>query len=172
MLNKNRIFLTLWCYAAWFFLNWPPTLQALVIGIPVAYFVAALTGKIPVGVPSRVYSHPKRFLFIFFWYIPVFVWENLKANLDVAYRVLHPGLPIKPAIVRVKTTMKTDAGLTMLANSISLVPGTTTVDVEREKGLLYVHCMAVSETDVDGVARRVVQKFERILKKIFEEDRP
>ncbi len=156
------------CYLTWCFFNWVPGLQALIIGLPVAALVVYLTENIPYGKVSALHFQPGRHLRFIFHYMPIFWWEHFKANVEVAYRVLHPRLPIRPAVVRVKTELKTDIGLTLLANSVSLVPGTTSVDLDHEKGILYVHCMYVSPTDVDGVAKRRVQRFEKILVKIFE----
>jgi multicomponent Na+:H+ antiporter subunit E len=86
----------------------------------------------------------------------------------VAYRVLHPRLPIRPAVVRIQTGLKTDLALTVLANSISLTPGTTTVDVNPATGFIYVHCMNVPNEAVDREARVIVERFARILRKVFE----
>ena len=95
----------------------------------------------------------------------VFIWECFKANIDVAYRVLHPKLPIRPGTVKVKVSLKSDIGLTFLANSVTLTPGTTTVDIDKPNGYLYVHCLSVK----DGAVRLpVVSRFENILKRIFE----
>lgn len=100
-------------------------------------------------------------------YIPVFFWYMLAANLDVAYRVLHPRLPIHPGIVRVKTRLKSEAGRTVLANSITLTPGTMSVDI-REDGTLYIHWINVQAGDIEGATRKIVAPFERILLRIFE----
>jgi len=154
---------------AWCLFNWPPGVQALIIGIPVSFFVMFLTKNIPYRTVSKLHFQPNRHLRFLFHYLPVFWWELFKANLEVAYRVLHPNLPIRPAVVRVKTSLKTDMGLTLLANSISLVPGTTAMDLDHETGILYVHCMYVSKSsEVDALAKRRVEKFEKILAKIFE----
>lgn len=104
----------------------------------------------------------------FFFYIPVFIWECLKANLEGAWRVAHPSLPIRPGIVKVKTTLKSDTGLTFLANSLTLTPGTMTVDIDRERGFLYVHWVDVKSEDIDKATELLVRRFERILKRIFE----
>lgn len=90
------------------------------------------------------------------------------ANIDVAYRVLHPNLPINPGIVKVKTKLKSDVGLTFLANTITLTPGTMTVDVDKEKGLLYIHWINVKGKDVEAATKQIVEKFEHTLIKIFE----
>jgi len=82
--------------------------------------------------------------------------------------VLHPRLPICPAVVRVQTGLRSDLALMVLANSISLTPGTTSVDVNPGKGILYVHCMFVSPAEVEKEATLIVQRFARILRKVFE----
>ena len=113
-------------------------------------------------------KHPHRYAVFFFQYLPVFLWEVLKANIDVAYRVIHPRLPIRPGIVKVKTSLKTDTGLTFLANSITLTPGTMTVDVDRSSGVLYIHWIDVGARDVTAATQQIVERFEKILSKIFE----
>ncbi len=90
------------------------------------------------------------------------------ANIDVAYRVLHPNLPIKPGIVKVKTNLKTDTALTFLANSITLTPGTMSVDIDKDNGFLYIHWINVKDKDVEAATKMIVEKFEKILAKIFE----
>ena len=113
-------------------------------------------------------KHPLRYWYFFVHYLPVFVWECFKANLDVAYRVLHPRLPINPGIVKVKTELKSDTALTFLANSITLTPGTMSVDIDSANGILYVHWINVKATDVEQATNIIVKRFERILKNIFD----
>ncbi len=64
----------------------------------------------------------------------------IKANIDVATRVLDPDLPINPAIVEYQTKLKSNLAKTIYANSITLTPGTLTVEIDKNK--LYVHCLA------------------------------
>jgi len=104
----------------------------------------------------------------FLYYIPLFIWECLKANLDGAYRVAHPDLPINPGIVRIKTGLRSDLALTFLANSITLKPGTMTVDIDKEKGILYVHWADVKSQDIEQATELIAGKLERVLKRIFE----
>jgi multicomponent Na+:H+ antiporter subunit E len=107
-----------------------PDWQHLVSGIFIAAFVAFITGDLFIKRPQLL-KHPMRWFYFVFLYIPVFLYECIKANIDVAYRVMHPALPINPGIVKVKTNLKTDTGLTFLANSITLTPGTMSVDIDR-----------------------------------------
>lgn len=107
-------------------------------------------------------------IFWFICYVPLFLWESLKANIDGAYRVIHPDLPINPGIVKVKTMLKSDVGLTFLANSLTLKPGTMTVDIDKENGFLYIHWANVKSQDIDRATELIVRRFERVLKRIFE----
>lgn len=65
-------------------------------------------------------------------YLPWLAWEVAKSNLDVARRVLHPALPIDPVIVRVKASQKGGLGRVTYANSITLTPGTLTMEAEDD----------------------------------------
>lgn len=106
----------------------------------------------------------------YFWllyYMLLFIWECIKANIDGAYRVIHPDLPIRPGIVKVKTTLKSDTALTLLANTLTLQPGTMTVDIDKENGFLYVHWIDVKTLDAAGATKIIVEKFEKILERIF-----
>jgi len=135
-------------------------------GIIISLAVTLLTADVFKGKIS-FFKKPSRYLW-FLVYIPLFAWECLKANLDSAYRVVHPFTPINPGIVKVKTQLKTDTGITFLANTLSLQPGTMTVDIDRENGFLYVHWANVKYTDVEAATKAITGKFERILKRIFE----
>lgn len=153
-------------FCVWMFLSWPPDWQHLLVGAFVAGLVARLIGDMFVQRP-HLFKHPMRYVW-FLYYLPIFLLEMLKANIDVAYRVMHPNLPIKPGIVKVKTNLKSDTGLTFLANSITLTPGTLTVDIDRGNGFLYVHWINVEAKDIEGATKRIVSKFEHILTRIFE----
>ena len=81
-------------------------------------------------------------------YWPWLLWEIVKANIDVTKRVL--GLtPISPTMIRLQATQKTDLGLVIFANSITLTPGTISIDVE-ENGEILVH--AISREGAEGFA--------------------
>jgi len=164
---KSRIVLFVLAFFIWCFLNWVPDWQDLLVGLFVALLVSYITGDLFIQRPERL-KHPLRYWYFLVEYLPVFIWEVLKANLDVAYRVIHPDLPINPGIVKVKTTVKTDAALTFLANSITLTPGTLSVDIDRDDDCLYVHWIDVKSKDVETSTKNIVERFEKILRKVFE----
>lgn len=163
---KSNVILFLIGLLVWMLLTWPPDGQHLLVGVLVAALVSFLTGDMFVKRP-HLFKHVNRYLW-FLFYIPLFLWECIKANIDVAYRVSHPRLPIHPGIVKVKTSLKSDTGLTFLANSITLTPGTLSVDIDQENGFLYVHWIDVKDQSQERATRMIVERFEKILKRIFE----
>ncbi len=165
-MKKSHIILFLLSFLIWAFLTWPLDFQHFVIGILVCGFVSFMTGDMFVKRP-HVFKSITRYLW-FLYYIPLFIWECIKANIDVAYRVAHPDLPINPGIVKVKTTLKSDTALTFLANSITLTPGTMTVDIDPENGFLYIHWIDVKTEDVQKASELIVKVFEDVLRRIFE----
>jgi len=162
---RAKIVLFILAYIVWALLNWMPDWQHLLIGVFVSLFVTFLTGDLFPIKFNRIFDF-RRYLWALY-YIPVFLWECIKANFDVAYRVIHPDLPIKPGIVKIKTGLKDDLALTLLANSITLTPGTMCVDIDKDNGVLYIHWINVLDKDLDGATRLIAGKFERIIKGIL-----
>ncbi|MEA2106221.1 MAG: Na+/H+ antiporter subunit E [Bacteroidota bacterium] len=99
-------------------------------------------------------------------YLFVFLIELIKSNLDVARRVLTPSLPINPGIVKTKTVLKSKMGRMILANSITLTPGTLTVDIDGDT--LYIHWIDVCCDDIDKATQTIIKKFEKHLVKIYD----
>lgn len=163
---KSRIILFVIAMLVWFGLTWSFDWEHIFFGVLVSILVSILIGDLFSQRPSQ-FMHLQRYLW-FLYYIPYFLWQCIKANVDVAYRVLHPALPVKPGIVKVKTSLKSETGLTFLANSITLTPGTMSVDIDRENGCLYIHWIYVKDIDVDAASGKIVEHFEKILKRIFE----
>ena len=96
----------------------------------------------------------------------IFLWECIKANIDVMYRVVHPRMPVKPGIVKVKSALKTDIAKVFLANSITMTPGTITVDIIDD--YFYVHWIYVHSKDPAIYTQKILGRFEKYLKRIFE----
>jgi multicomponent Na+:H+ antiporter subunit E len=165
-MRKTKLTLSLIAFCIWLLLTWPLDFQHFIIGIFISWFVSLMTQDLFVRRPHIVKS-VKRYLW-FIYYVPLFIWECIKANLDVAYRVIHPDLPINPGIVKIKTNLKSDTALTFLANSITLTPGTMSVDIDPESGYLYIHWIDVKDKDIQKATEIIAKKFEDVLKRIFE----
>ena len=150
-------------FAFWLALSFNVQPAFLVVGALLTALVAVITLS---RQPCYEWMlNPLRLLYLLL-YVPYFVYYCVKANLDVAYRVLHPDVPIKPGIVKVTTELKSDLAKTFLANSITLTPGTLTVDMVGQD--LYVHWINVHTSDPQEQATIIVRRFEGFLKRIFE----
>lgn len=157
--------LIIWILVAWPFADGKIDLQLMIAGIIASLIVAFLFHEI-LPKEHRVFTSPVR-IFWLLVYVPVFFYYVIKANFDVVYRALHPKMPIRPGIVKIKTTMKTESGITALANSITLTPGTLTVDL-TDDGFLYIHWINVKSDDIEQATEFIARRFEWFLQKIFE----
>lgn len=151
-------------YVIWLLLTWSVHWHELLVGFLVALFAELMLGDIFPIEGVKIF-HPRRFfwLFVYFW---VFLWAMIRANFDVAYRVMNIYLPIHPGIVKVRTKLKTDLGRTFLANSITLTPGTMSIDMVGDH--IYVHWINVQSPDIQKDTEIIVRRFEKLLERIFE----
>lgn len=166
----RRIIYFLVAFVVWMLLTWPVVDGALDVQLVVAGLVASAAVAIlfheMLPKEHHVFISPVRV----FWgivYLPVLFYYIIKASLDVVYRALHPRMPISPGIVKIKTALKTDSGITALANSITLTPGTLTVDL-TDDGYMYIHWINVKAKDVEAATEHIARQFEWFLLKIFE----
>lgn len=132
-------------FAAWLMLTSSLHYQELIAGIIVSFALGfALNSVIPEGGKGNVVRRTLgmgRFLL-------VLAWEMIKANLDVAYRVLSPKMPIRPGIVKVRPGLESDMGRLLLSNAITLTPGTLSLDWDEDD--LYIHWINVDEDNPDS----------------------
>lgn len=159
------LLILLWIVLVWPFEGGQIVLQGLIPGFFAALLVVLIM-RADILSAFTAWLNPVR-LFWFLVYVGVFGFYVVKANFDVAYRIVHPAMPIRPGIVKVKTTLKTRMGIAMLANAIALTPGTLTVHAE-ENGDLYVHWINVKATDVEGASAYIVRRFEWLIRRILE----
>jgi multicomponent Na+:H+ antiporter subunit E len=94
-------------------------------------------------------------------YLGVFLVELVKATLDVASRVVRPSLPIRPGIVKIRTSLTTPLARLLLANSITLTPGTVTVETRGD--VFFIHWIQVRHEDPEGATKEIASRFERYL---------
>ena len=151
-------------FILWLILTWSVSVPELWVGAFLAVLISIPLSEL---YPPQIIQmlNPRRWLWLVL-YIPYFFYYCAKANFDVAYRVLHPDVPIRPGIVKVRTELNTDMGKTFLANSITLTPGTLSVDIHGQE--LFVHWINVSTDKSEEQTRIIVKRFERMLKGIFE----
>jgi len=166
MIIYSRIVTFFVSFLIWSFLSFSLDFQYIIVGVFVSFIIAITSGDLFAEKGLRWFDL-KRY-FWFFVYLCIFIWECLKANIDVALRVLHPRCPINPGIIKVKTTLKTETAIVFLANSITLTPGTLCVDINQKEGILYIHWIDVKDKSLDKATEIIVERFEKIIKRIFE----
>lgn len=123
----------------------------LAFGILLSVIVGFIARTVFVKDSYRMLNPVRWFLFLGYLIGPFFI-ALAKANLDVAYRVITGR--INPGIVKISPQLKTDLGITMLANSITLTPGTLSVDIDQDTNDLYVHWINV---DMKALEKKPVE---------------
>ena len=113
---------------------WSPA--ELAVGFLLALLVAAASRNFFAEKRDYRMANPLRWLLLLFYVVPFFL-EMAKANVDVAYRVITGR--IRPGIIRVAPGLSTDLGVVMLADSITLTPGTLSVDIDEKSNDLFIH---------------------------------
>ena len=128
------------CYIFWLLISGglvalckgTPDVRNMIVGLVVSIFVGLFSAKFFIHENSFYLWNPARLVQLLIYCICIFPVELFKANLDVALRALNPALPINPGIVKVPVDLKSEYGEAMLANSITLTPGTITMDIVEE----------------------------------------
>ena len=146
----------------WLGLNGNLSKEVFVTGIIVTVIVSFF--YIGSGIFGEVRLTPKALFALIAWII-IFIFELIKSNIDVMSRVITPKVRINPAIVEVKTKLKSRIGRLALANSITLTPGTLTTDIVDDT--LYIHWIDATSIDIDGATKKIVDKFEKHLEVLF-----
>lgn len=94
-----------------------------------------------------------------------FLMELVKANIQVVYAVFRPNRELKPAIIKIPLEVKTDLGISFLANMITLTPGTLTLDVSSDRRFLFVHVL--NTDDIQKTIEEIKSGFETRLVRIY-----
>jgi len=137
-------------------------LLGLAVGTPVAYLFRRLYAE-GFDVTRTLAATPYAVV-----YLLAFLWEVVIANFDVAYRVLAPGDRLDPEVILVPLRVETDLGITTIANSITITPGTLTLDHDPDTNALYVH--VIDGRDPDALVEPI-RTWEDYALRIFDEPR-
>lgn len=121
--------------------------EELVAGVIFSAVVAFATRDV-IGERASRFLNPVKWVGFAVYAIGPLFWGMVKANFDVAYRVITGR--IKPGIVRVPVDLENDAQYTIMSNSITLTPGTLTIDACPDEKALYVHWINVTEREPES----------------------
>jgi multicomponent Na+:H+ antiporter subunit E len=139
---------------AWTFATGLFTVANLLVGLVLGYFILFFAQR-ALGPSAYLQKVPQVLRFSLFY-----LWQLLLANLRVAYDVMTPRHYMRPGVIAIPLDAETDAEITLLANLITLTPGTLSLDLSADRRTLYVHAMYI-DTDVAEARREIKQGLER-----------
>ena len=138
------------CFAFWVLLTWSFEIQELAAGAVVSLAVALFAGRFFVHAKSFWFFNPVKLVNLIIYVLFIFPVELIKANWDVAKRCFGGCKNVNPGIVKVPVDLESDYGQAMLANSITLTPGTITMDIAEEDGQTYYYIHWIDVTAPSG----------------------
>ena len=156
-------------FAFWVLLTWSFTVQELIVGAVVSLGVALFSARFFIHEKAFWLFNPAKFGALFA-YVFVFLGELIKANVDVAKRCFGGCTDVNPGIVKVPVDLKGDYARAMLANSITLTPGTITMDIAEQDGktYYYIHWIDVAETDREKAGEIIKGRMEKWVRRIWQ----
>ena len=157
---KYGVSLGLTLFVLWVLLSGQYTFDSrliLALGLGSCTFVVAIALRMKIADRE---GHPIHLLVPSLRYIPWLLWAIVKSNIDVTRCILNPRLPISPTLVKVKAGQQSELGQAIFANSITLTPGTVSLDVEEDEILVHALTRESAEEVADGEMDRRVTLFE------------
>jgi multicomponent Na+:H+ antiporter subunit E len=153
----------------WLLLTWSFETQELVAGAIVSLAAALFASRFFIHDKAFWLFNPAKFGALFV-YIFVFLGELIKANIDVAKRCFGGCKDVNPGIVKVPVDLKPDYAQAMLANSITLTPGTITMEVVEEDGqpYYYIHWIDVADQDRVKAGEIIKGRMENWIRRIWQ----
>ena len=158
------------CYAFWILLDFSFKAQELIAGAVVSLLVALFSARFFIHENAGWFFHPGRFFSAIFFWCGTFMVELVKANVDMAKRCYGGCTNVNPGIVKVPSELTKDYGEAMLANSITLTPGTITLDIAEQDGknYYYIHWIDVSDPDREKAGEVIKGRMENWIRRIWE----
>lgn len=132
--------------------------QTLLTGFLVSYGILFLVARGHPGHAHYFGKVPKVAVFLVYY-----LYELLKSNVIVAFDIVTPRHHMKPGVVAIPIKARTDLEITLLANLISMTPGTLSLDVSADRKTLFVHAMYIDNPDAlrveisENLERRVLE---------------
>ena len=160
---KNYIIMFITLMGTWLLINNSLATEIVISGLIVSSLLPLLfCGKCDVF--TNLNLSPKAILYSIL-FLFTFIIELIKANYDVARRVVSPSLPINPGVVEVKTKLQSRIARVVLADSITLTPGTFTLEIKDDS--LFIHWIDVQSTEIEESTKLIVGKFEKYLEVMY-----
>lgn len=147
-------------FLVWIIFNGAITAEILVFGVVIALLVFAfICNFMDYSIRREIILYKKAGYFL--WYVGTLIVEIVRANIAVIHLILSQQEIVEPVMVTFRTSLKSQAARVILANSITLTPGTITVSLQNDR--LVVHCLdkSLAEGMEDSVFVKMLEKLER-----------
>tara|TARA_B100000945_G_scaffold248448_1_gene204913 strand:- start:1217 stop:1690 length:474 start_codon:yes stop_codon:yes gene_type:complete len=145
-------------FAFWIILSGEFSFVLLFSGIISSLIVSYMSHDLLIKNVDAKISLIKTIRFIKF--LPWLLWQIVLANIDLAIRTLNPKMPINPRLIKFNNNLKTDLGMVILANSITLTPGTVTIDVNKNEYLVHIISEKAAQSLISGEMQARVKAIE------------
>ena len=157
------------CFLFWLLLTWSFKPQEMIAGAVVSLAAALFVSPFFIHKDAFWLFKPVR-LGALIAYVFTFLGELVKANVDVARRCYNGCRDVNPGIVKVPVKLEGDYAQAMLANSITLTPGTITLDIAEQEGktYYYIHWIDVAETDREKAGKIIKGRLENGIRRIWQ----
>ena len=159
------------CFGFWILLDFSFKPQELIAGAVVSLLVALFSARFFIHEKAGWFLNPARLLSLIYFWCVTFVGELIKANVDMAKRCFGGCRNINPGIVKIPVELKSDYGQAALANSITMTPGTITLDIAEDedgKTWYYIHWIDVATAEPEAAGEAIKGRLERGLRRAWE----
>ncbi|ADL12613.1 Na+/H+ antiporter subunit E [Acetohalobium arabaticum] len=136
----------------WFLLSGSFNFFSIVIGLILSYLIFNLSIRF-FGNELEFWYRPRQLLLLTNFFVSL-ISEIIKANLNMAWIIINPKLPVSPGIVKFKTGLKSDLAKVILANTITLTPGTLTIDINGDEFIVHI----IAKESIEGLLSNELEK--------------
>lgn len=167
---RRKVFAFFMILAVWIIFAGKITDDVLIVGVIASLVTSWMYSDLLFRSSNRKrkWTYYLRKIFYVLLFIPVFFYEAFISALKVSKHAFEKKPTFSPGIVKVKTTLKNITALTILANLITLTPGTLTLDFDMKEKAFFIHWIDVTTAEEAETRKQVIERFEKWLEVIFQ----
>ncbi len=166
---RQRISAFILIFIVWIIFAGRISADVVLVGIIASLLTTTLFGEMLFRSSNRKFNLLKSLykIFLVIMFIPVFFYEAIKSAIQVSSYIFKKDISFSPGIIKVKTKLTNVTAITILANLITLTPGTLTLDFDKSERAYYIHWIDVKNKEETDAGKEIIQKFENWLDVIF-----
>jgi len=166
---RQRISSFILIFIVWIIFAGRVSLDVIIIGIIASLLTTVLLSEMLFRASNRKFNLTESLhkIFLIIMFIPVFFYEAVKSAVQVSNYIFKKDISFSPGIIKVKTKLTNVTAITILANLITLTPGTLTLDFDKSERAYYIHWIDVKTREEAEAGKEIIEKFENWLDVIF-----